>query len=54
MKKQNEPKKTKYYSIYKDKKPSHIRKQEVIDKIPEKCWWLRQYLRGVYFARDDK
>ena len=54
MKKQNDPKKTKYYSAYKDSKPSHVRRQEVISDIPERCWWLKQYLRGVLFGRDDK
>ena len=54
MKKQNEPKKTKFYSAYKDSKPSHIRRQQAINDVPEKCWWVRQYLRGLYFTRDEK
>ena len=54
MKKQNESAKTKHYSIYKDSKPSHIRQQEAIDSVPKHCWWLIQYLRGVYFTRGTK
>ena len=54
MKKQNEPKKTKYYSAYTDSKPSHIRRQEALDDVPEHCWWVRQYLRGIFFTRNEK
>ncbi len=53
MKQQSDPKKTKYYSAYDDRKPSHIRFKEVLDAVPEHCWWLKQYLRGVYFGRDN-
>lgn len=48
MKQQNDPKKTKYYSVYNDSKPSHIRRQAIVDSIPEHCWWVKQYLRGIY------
>ena len=48
MKKQNDPKKTNYYTAYEDSKPSHVRRQEAINDIPKKCWWMRQYLRGLY------
>ena len=54
MKKQNEPKKTNYYSAYTDSKPSHIRRQEALDSIPEHCWWLKQYLRGIFFNSNEK
>lgn len=48
MKKQNDPKKTKHHKVYDDKKPTYKRHQEVLDSIPEHCWWVREYLRGVY------
>ena len=48
MKKQNEPKKTKHYTAYNEKKPTYLRHQDVIESIPEHCWWLRQYLKGIY------
>ncbi len=48
MKKQNDPKKTNYNRAYKDKKPTYLRHQDVVESIPEHCWWLRQYLRGIY------
>ena len=54
MKQQNNPKKTKYYSSYDDKKPTHVRKQEVLEAVPKHCWWLKQYLRGVLFERNEK
>ena len=54
MKKQNEPKKTNRYKVYDDSRPTYIRCKEVIDAIPDHCWWLRQYLRGVYFTRGAK
>ena len=54
MKKQNNPKKTNYYSAYEDRKSTHIRYQEALDTIPEHCWWVRQYLRGLYYTRDEK
>ena len=54
MKQQHDPKKTNYYSAYKESKPSHIRKQEALDDIPEHCWWVRQYLKGVLFTRNEK
>ena len=51
MKKQNDPKKTNYSRAYDDDRPTFSRQQEAVDAIPEHCWWLRQYLRGVYFTR---
>ena len=54
MKKQNDPKKTKYYSAYDDSMPTLSRQQDIIASIPEHCWWLKQYLRGVYFTRGRK
>ena len=54
MKKQNDPKKTKYYNIYDDSKATLSRQQEAVESIPEHCWWLKQYLRGVYFTRGRK
>ena len=54
MKQQNNPKKTKHYSAYDDKKPTHVRKQEVLEAVPKHCWWLKQYLRGVLFERNEK
>ena len=51
MKQQNNPKKTKYYSAYNDSKPSHVRRQEAIQSIPKHCWWVRQYLRGLYLPK---
>ena len=50
MKKQNDPKKTKPYSAYIDSKPTHIRQQEALDSIPEHCWWVKAYIRGLYRA----
>ena len=44
---------------YAEKKPTHERIVTIINKIPEHCWWVRQYLRGTlydnkgrYYARD--
>ena len=54
MKKQNDPKKTSYYSAYDDSKATQTRHKEVIDSIPDRCWWLKQYLRGVYYTRSEK
>jgi len=54
MKKQNEARKTKYNRIYDDTRPTASRQQEAIENIPEHCWWLKQYLRGVYFTRGAK
>ena len=54
MKQQNDPKKTKYYSAYDDSKPSHVRRQKAINDVPKHCWWVRQYIRGFYYARDKK
>ena len=54
MKQQHDPKKTNYYSAYKESKPSHIRKQEALEDIPEHCWGVRQYLKGVLFTRNEK
>ena len=54
MKKQNEPRKTKYNRIYDDTRPTASRQQEAIENIPEHCWWLKQFLRGVYFTRGAK
>ena len=54
MKKQNDPKKTKYSRIYNDTRTTLSRQQEVIESVPEHCWWLKQYLRGVYYTRGEK
>jgi len=54
MKKQNETSKTKHYTMYKDKKHTQERIIEMIDKIPEHCWWLKQYFRGTMFARKGR
>ena len=54
MKKQNDPKKTKRYSAYDESKPTHVRHKELIDSIPEHCWWFKQYLRGVLYTRSEK
>jgi len=54
MKKQNQPKKTKHYTAYDERKPIFSRQQEAIDSVPEHCWWLKQYLRGIYYTRSEK
>ena len=51
MKRQNDPSKTNYYSAYSESKPSHIRRQEAINSIPKRCWWIRQYLQGLYLNK---
>ena len=48
IKKQNEPKKTKHHKIYNDSKPTYIRHKEVIESIPKRCWWVREYLKATY------
>ena len=48
MKKQNDPKKTKHHKIYNDSKPTYIRHKEVIESIPKRCWWVREYLKATY------
>ena len=50
MKQQNDSNKTNYYSAYDESKPSHVRRQEAIDAIPDHCWWVKQYIRGIYFT----
>ena len=54
MKKQNESNKTNYYAAYKDSKPTHIRHKEVLDAIPKHCWWLKQYLQGIFTMRKGR
>ena len=54
MKKQNDPKKTKYHKTYDEAMPTASRQQDAVESIPKHCWWLRQYLRGVYFTRGRK
>ena len=54
MKKQNNPKKTKYYTAYNNRTPTYLRHRDIIDSIPERCWLLKQYLRGIYNTRDEK
>ena len=48
MKKQNDNSKTKHYKIYDESKPTYVRNKEAIESIPEGCWWVREYLKGVY------
>ena len=48
MKKQNDSSKTKHYKIYDDYKPTYIRHKEVIESIPKRCWWVREYLKATY------
>ena len=54
MKKQNDPKKTKYSRAYDETIPTASRQQDAVESIPKHCWWLRQYHRGVYFTRGRK
>ena len=54
MKKQNDPKKTNYSRADDETKTTLSRQQEAIDSIPKHCWWLIQYLRGVYYTRSEK
>ena len=54
MKKQSETSKTKYARVYKDSMPTQARVLKVIDAIPERCWWLRQYLRGTLYTRKGR
>ena len=51
MKKQNDSTKSNHYRAYKTNKSAMKRHQEVLDSIPEHCWWLRTYLRGIYFTK---
>jgi hypothetical protein len=53
MKQQNDQNKTKYYSAYDDSKPTHKRYAEAIKKAAQGCWWVEQYLRGVYYTRNE-
>ena len=48
MKKQNNSAKSKHFKVYKDDKPTYERHKEAIESIPEECWWVRDYLKGVY------
>ena len=48
MKQQNDPAKMKHYKTYKDSKPTYIRHKEVIEAIPKRCWWVRDYLKAIY------
>ena len=48
MKKQNDSTKSKYYRVYSTNKPTYIRYKEVIESIPKRCWWVREYLKSVY------
>ena len=54
MKKQNAPKKTQYHTLYAKKMPSQRRIIDMIDEIPQHCWWLKQYLRGTMFTRKGR
>ena len=47
MKKQNDPKKTRYHTTYDDRRPTYLRHREVIESIPKRCWWVRDYLKGT-------
>ncbi len=51
MKKQNDPAKTKHYRAYRTKKKTMDRYQQALDAVPEHCWWLKTYLRGIYFPQ---
>ena len=51
MKKQSQYSKTNYHNVYDDNKPTHERYAEAIKKASGDCWWIEQYLRGVYYAR---
>ena len=51
MKKQSQYSKTNHYNVYDDSKPTHERYAEAIKKASGDCWWIEQYLRGVYYAR---
>ena len=48
MKKQNDNSKTNHYKIYDESKPTYKRNKEAIESIPKGCWWVREYLKGVY------
>ena len=48
MKRQNDPSKNNPYRAYIDNKSTYIRQKEVIESFPKRCWWIRDYLRGVY------
>ncbi len=48
MKQQSDPKKTNYYRAYNDTKPFHVRRKELIDSIPDRCWWIKEYLKSTY------
>tara|TARA_R100000656_G_C3909059_1_gene120475 strand:- start:159 stop:350 length:192 start_codon:yes stop_codon:yes gene_type:complete len=54
MEQRSDPKKKKYYTPYDNKMSSHARRQEIIDNVPEHCWWLKQYLRGIYLNNGPK
>ena len=54
MKKQNDPNKTNYYTPYAEKMPSQRRIIDMINEVPEHCWWLKQYFRGTMFARKGR
>ena len=47
MKKQNDPKKTRYHTTYDDRRPTYLRHKEIIESIPKRCWWVRDYLKGT-------
>ena len=48
MKKQNDSTKSKHYKVYTENKPTYVRNKEAIDTIPKRCWWVREYLKGIY------
>ena len=54
MKQQNEHNKTKHYNIYDDSKPTHERYAQAIKEASGECWWIEQYLRGVYYTRKNE
>ena len=53
MKQQNVPK-LNHYSFYNDNRPTHERYAEAIKKASGGCWWIEQYLRGVYYTRNKE
>lgn len=51
MKKQNDPNKTEYYTMYDEKMPTHQRIQDAVKDASGDCWWIEQYLRSTMTKR---
>ena len=51
MKQQSQFSNINHDNVYDDSKPTHERYAKAIKDAAQGCWWVEQYLRGVYYTR---